>query len=87
MTCDYVICLRATLPESIFALSNFETQSGLDTKHLVRGDPRQMQQLSHAFAEPLTKSRGAPGRRGAQFGNRWYIEYSENFQGELCFSG
>jgi len=33
-----------------------------------------MQELPHAFAVPLAKSRGAPGRLGAQFGNRWSIQ-------------
>ena len=51
---------------------------GLDTKHLVRVDPRQMQQLSHAFAAPLAKSRGKSGRRGAQFGNRCYRHFGVN---------
>ena len=30
MTCNYVIRLRATLPDCIFPLQNFEVQSGLD---------------------------------------------------------
>ena len=28
------------------------------------------------FAAPLEKSRGTPGRRGTQFGNRWSTEFA-----------
>ena len=44
--CDYVIALQANLPDRIFALQNFVVQSRLDTKHQMRGRPRQMLQLS-----------------------------------------
>jgi len=49
--CDYLTCLQASLSDSIFPLK-IEAQSGLDTKQLVRRDPRQMQQLLHAFVAP-----------------------------------
>ena len=42
-----------------------------------------MQQLSHVFAAPLASFRGAPGRRGAQFGNRWCEESNLTVQSQL----
>ena len=42
------------------------------TRHQTPRARRSMTNVT-TFAAPLEKSRGTPGRRGTQFGNRWSI--------------
>ena len=43
---NYAILSQVNLPDTIFSLQNNEIPRRPDTKHQVREDPRQMQQLS-----------------------------------------